>query len=212
MVNTYLGMSAYLSYLRIICSGNLTWLKSGNHAYIKQAQYMRAQQGPNAQCMHYRHVHEMSSWSLITILIAFYYSLSAIPCRHFNSGPSTLFALGQWFPTFWVLSPGILFYKQFWSHVASKLSEIYHFVNFSGPAWTFFKSRYRDRSQWLGTSGLKHHIQIIILRSRVRIPLRTWDYDGEIVNKNKKSNLAFNYSTLWFTQVVCNDLINHTSQ
>ena len=58
--------------------------------------------------------------------------------------------LKQWFPTFWVLSPGILFYKQFWSHVASKLSEICHFVNFSGPAWTFFLSR------WLGTSVLKN--------------------------------------------------------
>ena len=65
-------------------------------------------------------------------------------------------ALHQWFPTFWVLSPGILFYEQFWSHVASKLSEIYHFGNFSGPAWTFFKSRYRDRSRWLGTSALHH--------------------------------------------------------
>ena len=62
--------------------------------------------------------------------------------------------LNQWFPTFWVLSPGILFYKQFWSHAASQLSEIYHFGNFSGPAWTFFKYRYRSR--WLGTSDLKN--------------------------------------------------------
>ena len=62
----------------------------------------------------------------------------------------------QWFPTFWFLSPGILFHKQCWSHVASQLSEIYHCGNFSGPTWTFFKSRYRDRSQWLGTSALTH--------------------------------------------------------
>ena len=37
MVNTHLGMRTYLSYLRLICSGNLAWLKSGNHGYIKQA-------------------------------------------------------------------------------------------------------------------------------------------------------------------------------
>ena len=67
-----------------------------------------------------------------------------------------IYCIEQRFPTFWVLSPGILFYEQFWSHVASKLSEIYHFGNFSGPTWTFFKSRYRDRSRWLGTSGLDH--------------------------------------------------------
>ena len=42
--------------------------------------------------------------------------------RHFRA----LGHLTQWFPTFWVLSPSILFCKQFWSHVASKLSEIYH--------------------------------------------------------------------------------------
>ena len=63
--------------------------------------------------------------------------------------------LEEWFPTFWVPSPGILFYEQCWSHVASKLSEVYHFGNFSGPTWTFFKSRYRYRSRWLGTSGLE---------------------------------------------------------
>ena len=60
--------------------------------------------------------------------------------------------LHQRFPTFWVSSPGILFYKQCWSHVASKLSEIYHFGNFSGPTWTSFKSR------WLGTSVLDHTV------------------------------------------------------
>ena len=35
MVNTYLGMRTYLSYLvdlRLICSDNLAWLESGNHA------------------------------------------------------------------------------------------------------------------------------------------------------------------------------------
>ena len=40
MVNTYLGMRTYFSYLRLICSDNLAWLKSGNHAYIKQAQFI----------------------------------------------------------------------------------------------------------------------------------------------------------------------------
>ena len=39
MVNTYLGMYTYLSYLRLICRDNLDWLKSGYHAGIKQAQF-----------------------------------------------------------------------------------------------------------------------------------------------------------------------------
>ena len=38
MVNTYLGICTYLSYLRLMCSDNLARLKSGNHAHIKQAQ------------------------------------------------------------------------------------------------------------------------------------------------------------------------------
>ena len=42
------------------------------------------------------------------------------------------YCIEQWFPTFWVLSPGILFNKQCWSHVASKLSEI--------PPWQLFWS------------------------------------------------------------------------
>ena len=33
MVNTYLGMQTYLSYIKI------AWPKSGNHAYFKQAEY-----------------------------------------------------------------------------------------------------------------------------------------------------------------------------
>ena len=40
MVNTFFGVHTYFSYLRLICSDNLTWLKSGNHACIKQAQYI----------------------------------------------------------------------------------------------------------------------------------------------------------------------------
>ena len=72
--------------------------------------------------------------------------------------PVILLVLNQWFPTFWVQSPGILFNKQIWSHVATKLSEIYHFGNFSGPTCTFFKSWYGDRSGWLGTSVLNDHL------------------------------------------------------
>ena len=30
-------------------------------------------------------------------------------------------SLGQWFPTFWVLSPCVMFYEHFWSHVTYKL-------------------------------------------------------------------------------------------
>ena len=40
MVNTYLGKHTYFSYLRLISSDSLAWLKSGNHAHIKQAQYI----------------------------------------------------------------------------------------------------------------------------------------------------------------------------
>ena len=75
---------------------------------------------------------------------------------------SYLYPLTQWFPTFWVLSPGILFYKQCWSHVASKLREICYFGNFSGPTWTFFKSRYWDQSRLLGTSALTHSFYIVV--------------------------------------------------
>ena len=46
--------------------------------------------------------------------------------------------------------------KQCWSHVATKLSKIYHFGSFSGPTWTLFKSWYRDRSRCLGTSDLNN--------------------------------------------------------
>ena len=77
--------------------------------------------------------------------------------------------LTQRFPTFWVLSPSILFYKQFWSHVTSKLSEKYHFGNFSGPAWTFFKFWYWDRSRWLGTSVLTDLVLLEILKVISRI-------------------------------------------
>ena len=38
--DTNLGMRTNFSYLRLICSDNLAWLKSGSHACIKQAKYI----------------------------------------------------------------------------------------------------------------------------------------------------------------------------
>ena len=41
------------------------------------------------------------------------------------NGNSELYHLNQWWPTFWVLSPGVVVYLHFWSHVPPKLSQIY---------------------------------------------------------------------------------------
>ena len=92
-----------------------------------------------------------SSKDPLFIVYSLFFNLADLNWPEEQSPLLDIYVLNQWFPTFWVLSPGILFYKQFWSHVAPKLSEIYHFGNFFGPAWTFFKPR------WLGTSVLNHH-------------------------------------------------------
>ena len=48
-----------------------------------------------------------------------------------------------------------------------------HFGNFSGPTWTFFKSRYRSR--WLGTSVLGDPVCVYLLLPQwVRQPWALW--------------------------------------